>query len=264
MVILHRDIVPDKKILFFEKYLKQKTKMILDFDDAIYLGGNHKKISKIISMMDHVVAGNRNLEKYAKKYSNNTTVIPTVINIDRFFKNNKRNNIFCIGWSGSNDTAINCLYLIKDVIIELSKNYSFKFLVISDVNPELNWDGVDVHFEKWTENSEVSSIHKMDIGLMPLLDNEFQSGKCGFKAISYMSTGIPAIASPVGVNSEIIEHKINGFLCSNHEDWVKNISLLIEDESMRKNMGELARKKIAKNYSVNNARDAWLRIIFGK
>ena len=61
-----------------------------------------------------------------------------------------------------------------------------------------------------------------------------------------MSTGIPAIASPVGVNSEIIEHKINGFLCSNHEDWVKNISLLIENESMRKNMGELARKKLQK------------------
>jgi glycosyltransferase involved in cell wall biosynthesis len=93
---------------------------------------------------------------------------------------------------------------------------------------------------------------------MPLEEDRWSEGKCGFKIIQYMALGIPAVASPVGVNKKIIENSLNGFLCKEEEEWYHAISSLLEDANLRNEMGRMGREKIIKEYSIQANADLFL------
>jgi hypothetical protein len=102
----------------------------------------------------------------------------------------------------------------------------------------------------WTEATEVSWIQSMDIGIMPLNDSPWSRGKCGYKLIQYMACGVPVVASPVGVNREIVEHGVNGFLAETEADWARAIGTLLGDAELRHRMGAAGRKKVERGYSL--------------
>lgn len=102
----------------------------------------------------------------------------------------------------------------------------------------------------WAEASEVACIQSMDIGIMPLMDDPWERGKCGYKLIQYMACGLPVIASPVGVNTEIIEHGVNGFLAETDEDWRTALEALVCDPALRERMGRAGREKVGNCYSL--------------
>ena len=95
---------------------------------------------------------------------------------------------------------------------------------------------------------------------MPLADDIWAKGKCGFKALQYMALGIPAIASPVGVNNAIIDEEINGFLCDSQTQWEKKIISLIENSTLRSQIGKAGRTKIINNYSVDSNSEHFLSL----
>jgi glycosyltransferase involved in cell wall biosynthesis len=133
-------------------------------------------------------------------------------------------------------------------ILNLQKKYEFNFFVIADVDPKPNLKNYT--FIKWNKETEISDILRFHIGVMPLINDDISRGKCGFKAIQYMSLGIPAVVSPVGVNSTIIENGVNGYLCHNIEDWIKSIEILLLDSQLRETIGIQARTQIETLYSV--------------
>jgi len=116
--------------------------------------------------------------------------------------------------------------------------------------------------KKWALDEEIADIQSFDIGIMPMPDNEWTKGKCGFKALLYMSCGIPVVASLVGVNSEIIENGISGFLAKDKDGWISNLSLLVEDRSLRKKIGKSGRDKIMKRYSLISSRPLFFRALY--
>lgn len=263
-VITNRDIVPDLKILLPERIIKFfKVKLIVDIDDAVYLGNRKNKMDQVIKMADIVVCGNETLQKYVSQINSNTYIIPTVVDTEKFKPNPNKigNDKTVIGWMGSSGPAKYHLPLVYPALIEISKNFTnCEFLFVSDIKPEIPKELDNVKFVKWSEENEVQLLQQMNIGLMPLPDNDFERGKCGFKAIQYMSVGIPAIVSPVGVNSKIVDKKV-GFLCKYTQDWFNSISVLIKDIELRKNMGLNARIKIVEKYSSVFALDSWLSIL---
>jgi glycosyltransferase involved in cell wall biosynthesis len=103
----------------------------------------------------------------------------------------------------------------------------------------------------WTLESEVELINLFDVGIMPLNDNFWERGKCGFKLIQYMACSIPVIASPVGINSEIVSPDV-GFLASSEEEWVDALSQLISNDVLCKQMGSNARQRVEKYFSFYN------------
>jgi glycosyltransferase involved in cell wall biosynthesis len=118
-----------------------------------------------------------------------------------------------------------------------------------------------IETHEWSEATEASEIASFDVGLMPLLDVPFQRGKCGYKLIQYMACGLPVVASPVGVNTEIVEHRSNGFLASSPEDWVDSLITLIDDHQLARTMGMRGRAKIERQYNLLHAAPqlaAWL------
>jgi glycosyltransferase involved in cell wall biosynthesis len=102
----------------------------------------------------------------------------------------------------------------------------------------------------WRLDTEVEDLRAFDVGLMPLSDDEWSRGKCGLKALQYMALGIPAVVSPVGVNTTIVRDGVNGFYASTEEEWIDRIALLLEDEPLRRSLGEEARRTVEESYSA--------------
>ncbi|MFM7022727.1 MAG: glycosyltransferase family 4 protein [Flavobacteriales bacterium] len=259
--------------VYFEKQLSMsKAKIVFDFDDAIWhmdvSEGNKKfkflkdpsKTGRIIALSDIVFAGNRYLADYAKQVNTNVVIIPTTIDTNKHCRRKpyEASDKICIGWSGSNTTIKHFEYAIN-FLKRIKEKYGDKvyFKVMGEPaykNPELGIQGIP-----WTSDTEVEVLSSFDIGIMPLPDDEWAKGKCGLKGLSYMALEIPTILSPVGVNTEIIEDGVNGFLATSDEEWVEKLSLLIESEALRRELGKKARKTIVDRYSVESQKDVYIK-----
>jgi len=266
LVITNRDVVPDIKVFYFERRInRRKIPLIVDIDDAVFLGNRKEKMDYVFSCASQIIVGNEYLKSYTDKFTN-SLIIPTVVDTDKFVPKAliDTDGLVRIGWSGSDQTARRYLPLMFNVFSNLVGKYKAKvrFLIVSNTMPEVPETLLEfIDFEPWSEVNEPFLIKKMDIGIMPLFDNEFERGKCGLKLLEYMSVSIPVLASPVGVNSKIVEHGASGYLCENEEDWIKYLSLLIENPDLRLKLGRHGRARVESEYSLVKAADQWVHVI---
>jgi glycosyltransferase involved in cell wall biosynthesis len=252
VIMMNRDLVPETRVGFLEPWLARRNpRLIFDFDDAIHIGVRQKKLRRILPHFAWIISGNRYLADFVRELHMNVSIWPTVVNTDVYVPaSNRTPGPIRVGWSGSVSTAQHCLPLLEKPLCKLATTVQFEFLVISNSDPCLQWNGVKTRYIPWTAETEVRGLQELDLGLMPLRDAPFERGKCGLKAVQYMGVGIPALVSPVGVNQEIIVHGITGYHCSNDTDWVERIQQLIRDETLRKSMRAAARNRVANVYSV--------------
>lgn len=236
--------------------------LVYDFDDAVVFNDSSKaaqrssarssRFERVISGADMVIAGNGYLEGLAKGFTDNVVIIPTPVDTERYIAGGEGvKGGVTIGWIGSRAT-IGYLEPYRILLGELHERYpDMKFKVVSDEFPDWpEYDGSWFIKKRWNYDDEVADIQSFDIGIMPLNDDEWTRGKCGFKLLQYMSSGISAVASPVGVNTEIIEDGRNGLLASSGEEWVEAIAKLIEDAALREVLGKAARRTIEERYSM--------------
>lgn len=258
-IFIHRELFPvgpNFLIHWFTKY-----KVIYDFDDAIWLPNfaannkrfaflkNYKQVELLCAKAYKLSVGNLYLQEFAQQFNKNTHIIPTTIDLQKLHTGSIDYNFSTlhIGWTGTHST-MKYLPNILPVLDELKQQYNFKLIVISDKHPDFNREYLE--FIPWRKETEIEDLKKIHIGLMPLQNDEWSRGKCGFKALQYMSIGMPAIVSPVGVNLQIVDHGINGFLCDSLEDWKKALLYCIQNPQSIKALGKNAQEKIEKFYSV--------------
>jgi glycosyltransferase involved in cell wall biosynthesis len=240
---------------FLIKELKRKNAIIFfDFDDAIYVdktgeNSNRKKTEVIFRHSNHIVVSSKELEAHCNLTGFfNVSVITTPVDPERFFVHSARHKkTLVIGWIGSPYTT-HFLKIIERVFIELSHKQIFKLMLVG-ANPTFKIESINMEVIPWNYDMEPELINQMDIGIMPLPDEEYARGKGGYKLLQYMSAGIPVVASPIGINSEIVRHGQNGFLAKNKEEWIKFISILLEDAELRETLGESGRKDVLQKYS---------------
>jgi len=258
---------------FFEKQLKRRSpRIIFDFDDAIWLNdtsqGNEdlswlkkpSKTAKIIEMSDLVFAGNKYLSDYARPFNPIIEIVPTTIdtNYHKFEKNKNISSRICIGWTGTS-TTLKHFETIIPFLEKIKNKYNNLIYFKIIVNFPYKLPSLEIEAIEWSLENEIKDLSEIDIGIMPLPDDEWAKGKCGFKGLQYMSLEIPTIMSPVGVNNEIIIEGKNGFLASTEEEWVNKLSSLIEDTELRKRIGLEGRKTVEEKYSVNAHKDRYVQ-----
>ncbi|MFQ3575802.1 MAG: glycosyltransferase [Cytophagales bacterium] len=275
LVFIHREATPlGFPWLEFLIRFVWKKKFIYDFDDAIWLPNTsnenqwikwlkfHQKTKLICKWAWKISVGNEYLADYTRQYNQRVIINPTTIDTEKMHNpqlyKKTLNTKTVIGWTGSHST-ITYLNSILPILKKLEQEFEFEFLVISNKNPELELRSFK--FLKWNKNTEMEDLLKMDIGLMPLSNDEWSMGKCGFKALQYMALEVPAIVSPVGINTQIIDHQINGFLCESDEEWLNALAELIRNKEKRDQMGKSAREKVINHYSVKSNRDNFLKIL---
>jgi glycosyltransferase involved in cell wall biosynthesis len=236
--------------------------VIYDFDDAIFhqydshknpivrflLG---KKLQGLLRGSTLAICGNAYLQNYARQFCKNTIIIPTVVDTDYFRPASRKakNKQVIIGWIGSPSTWV----YVKPLVPLLSRLATELNLTIRVIGAGPQAESPP-HFEfaEWSEATEVSEIQNMDIGIMPLPDKQWARGKCGYKLIQYMACGVAVVASPVGVNSDIVQPMINGFLVTSEAEWESALRKLVADAGLRTQMGCHGRDKIVEFYSLSS------------
>ena len=240
------------------------SKVVYDLDDMIFLDVSDKAKSgkrlidrlkgrkKPITLMqksNYVIVCTPKLEEVARKYNSNVIDISSTFDTNRFVPVGAYTNreITTIGWTGTQST-LQLLDLIEDALLEINKMRKIKFLVIS--NKEYKLDGLDIEWREWSAETEIKDLHDIEIGLYPIRTDEFSKGKSGLKALTYMSIGIPAVATAWGANFRVIEHGISGFLVRTKKEWVNTIIQLIDDVTLRKTVGLNGRRRVLNQFSL--------------
>jgi glycosyltransferase involved in cell wall biosynthesis len=264
---------------FERKIAKAGVPIVFDLDDAIFVSYKSPsngylsylkfptKTAEICSLSAHIMPGNEYLRDYCSKYNENLTIIPTTIDTDKYCvsprvsKGDTSNvesialphgrafakEVPTIGWSGSFST-VQHLDTVRDVLQELAKTENFRLRVIGTPNYKI--PGVDTEAMQWRSSTELDDLREIDIGLMPLPDEDWSRGKCGLKALQYMALGIPTICSPVGVNSTIIKDGENGYLADGTAEWVEKLKLMLHSPELRRRIGMAGRKTVEDEYSA--------------
>jgi glycosyltransferase involved in cell wall biosynthesis len=246
---------------FERKIASSGVPMVFDFDDAVFVSYRSPsngylsylkfpgKTATICRLSAHVMVGNQYLADYALKENRNVTIIPTTIDTEKYtpLERFSEPETLTIGWSGSFST-VQHLDTIREVLQELAKTEKFKLRVIG--TPEYDLPGVETEAIQWRSDSEIEDLQQIDIGLMPLPDEDWSRGKCGLKALQYMALGIPTICSPVGVNSTIIQDGENGYLADAKDEWIQKLKLMLHSPEIRQKIGMAGRKTVEDGYSA--------------
>lgn len=233
---------------------------VVDYDDALFhrydrhprravralLGG---KIDCVMRCAEMVVAGNDYLAERARSSgARRVEILPTVIDLERYTVPGPREGgPVTIGWIGSPSTS-RYLRTIAPALQGAVRGGKARFVALGASRDDLA--GLDAELWRWSEETEVRSIQEFDIGIMPLPDEPWERGKCGYKLIQYMACGRPVIASPVGVNREIVEHGVNGYLAAGEAEWTEALGSLIDDAELRRRFGAEGRRKVEESYSL--------------
>lgn len=234
-------VVVDYDDAFFHRYDQHKSMLV-----RLFLG---EKIDMVMSKAEVVIAGNQYLaDRALKNKSKKVIILPTVVDTEVYNTNLvPANKLFTIGWIGSPHTA-KYLRIVENALCEVCKDGKSKVIIVGSKNIELS--GIPLEIIEWNNSTEVKEIQHFDVGIMPLIDNSWERGKCGFKLIQYMACAKPVVASPVGVNNIIVKNNVNGFLANNEDEWVKYLTILKNDFDLRKIMGIEGRKLVEEQYSL--------------
>jgi glycosyltransferase involved in cell wall biosynthesis len=249
------DVVFVQKVLLPVIVQKTLTKLndniVFDFDDAIYANKSHsqERLNHFLSQAKLAVIENEETRSYVKKFGVTPLIITGPIDCDRYkpAKSKEKNQEIVIGWIGSSTTT-EYLSLLAKPLQELSSKYPHVVLELIG-SAHIDLKGVRMKRYPWSLDTETTLLSRFDIGVMPMPDDEWTRGKGGYKLLQYMAMGIPAVCSPVGVNTEIVLHGETGYLAETEEEWFLYLEKLITEEQSRSSMGQNGRLRVQSEYS---------------
>ena len=269
-VLTHRDaaafwveyeLLPWLPYAFERVLLGGKRPLVVDYDDAIFHRYDHhgsgivrallgRKIDRLMGRSDVVIAGNNYLAARAREAgARRVEVLPSVIDLARYRQKGAADASpgFRVGWIGSPSTTP-YLRSLEPVFRDLRGVPGFGVVNIGGTpwHPE----GITVENLPWAEDTEVRDMLRFDVGVMPLPDEPWARGKCGFKLIQYMGCGLPVVASPVGANAQIVEHGRTGCHATTPSEWLQSLRALAADPVLRKRMGAAGFERVRAHYSL--------------
>ena len=245
--------------------LRRQVPIVYDCDDAVYHGYDHhrsplirlllgRKLQPLLRRARAATCGNDYLKAYVEQFCPTSTVIPTVVDTAKYQPRMSNALIppagpTTIGWIGSPSTWSYVKPLVPAMRDFIAKRLAaFRAIGVGAQSRSVS----EFEYLDWSLESEVAEIQRFDIGVMPLTDDPWSRGKCGYKLIQYMACGLPVVASPVGVNAKIVRHGENGFLASTNAEWRDALAALIADAGLRARMGAAGRALVEREYSLSS------------
>ncbi|KPV39569.1 glycosyl transferase family 1 [Thiohalorhabdus denitrificans] len=273
LVVIEKELLPYSPALLERLLGWAGVPYVVDYDDALFhqydrhprpwvrwlLG---RKIARVMRGAALVTAGNEYLAGYARRAgAPRVEVLPTVVDLDRYPApaGPGGNAVFTIGWIGSPTTA-QYLEKIAPALARVCADGQARVRLIGSGKVDL--PGVPHEVIPWREGEEAEQLRAMDVGIMPLPDTPWERGKCGFKLIQYMACGLPVVASPVGVNADIVEDGINGYLAGDEEAWVAALNRLKGEPERRQEFGKAGRSKVEGEYSLEVTAPRFARLLW--
>ena len=274
-VYIFMNVFPFGPPLLERIYVRLAKKVIFDIEDDLLtqeLGSinwlasilkSKKKSEYLIANADHIICSSPDLASKCLSISkkNNAVFIPPSLETDRFKSRpipSIANHEPVIGWTGTFSSR-EFLDQIMPSLEMLYKKRKFKLMVIGNFKMENK--NLDLEVLQWSAEQEIDQLHRFDIGIYPLPQNDWVSGKSGLKALQYMAIGIPAVCTAVGNVLNFIEHDKDGILIYNMLDWTETLVDLIDDVDKRLLIGSNARLKFLDNFSQDTIFKKYLSVI---
>lgn len=268
VVFVHREAAPlGPPVVEWLLAKVLRKRLIYDFDDAIWLANTsdnnqlaarlkwHQKVASICRWATINSCGNDYLAAYARQFNPHAVVNPTTIDTEHLHNQVRDQTApgpLVIGWTGTHST-LKYLHPLVPVLAQLeAEGLEFEFRVISNQPPDFEQPLRSLRYLPWRKATEIPDLLTFHIGLMPLKDDPWAQGKCAFKALQYMALGIPALVSPVGMNTEVVQDDVNGYICLEPADWLRHLRRLLTDPVHRQQLGQAARRTIEEHYSVRS------------
>lgn len=260
--------------LYERMIVRRGVPLIFDFDDSIWSSAQEQanglfsrlhsygKVKTICRLARAVTPGNEFLADYARAYNPAVHVIPTSIELNDYPVQPQlpADDPFTICWTGSTSTLAHFEHA-RDALEIVASQIPIRVRVICNSPPKRAIAGAETVFVPWSAQNEAIEVGACHIGIMPLPDDEVTRGKCGLKALQYMATGRPAVASPVGMNSDLIQHRVNGLLASTVDEWVAALLEMSRANSNRIAMGERARASVEAGYSAETVAAKFAKLL---
>ncbi len=274
VLVLEKEICPYAPFELEVLMLRRARRLVVDYDDAMWVYYERsrflrEKISRIMAISDAVVAGSRVIEDYARQYAKKVYLVPTVVDVARYPDcsrgegrepaTNSLRRPFRVGWIGTPVTS-KFLPMMANALRRVAREIPLVFVSIGG-GDSYGFPGVLMRRLPWTLETEAEDIGRLDVGIMPLQDDGFARGKCGYKLIQYMAAGLPTVASPVGENVHIVRHGVSGFFARSEDEWVDALLQLARSSDLRVRMGAEGRRIVESGYTLQHAVDAYARIL---
>ncbi len=263
---IEKDALPWLPSWFELSLIPRNIPLVLDYDDAVFhqydmhhnrlvrmlLGKKHEALMR---RADLVIAGNQYIADYALQAgARRVELLPTVVDLERYpqartLADSDGHSPLTVGWVGQRSTS----RYLRPLAPMLERLHAEGLLRFRAIGIDASALGFPMESEAWNESTEVASIRRLDIGIMPLDDGPFERGKCGYKILQYMACGLPVVASPVGVNASIVEHGVNGFLATTIDEWEQALRTLAAKPALRQLMGQAGRAKVEREFCLEIA-----------
>lgn len=236
-------------------------RLVFDYDDAIFLKSSGqpsvkrgRRFQRTLSRCDLVFAGNHYLKEQAQPYCDQVTLLPTSLDLSHYQKNDvSKSDFIDLVWIGSSSTRRYLESLLPALESAAKQNDRLRLKVIADF--DLATDVLPVLAVPWSLENEARELRSAHIGIAPMIDNPWTRGKCALKVLQYMAAELPVISSPAGVNREVVESGVTGFLADNEEEWVNAIMQLAQDRELRQRMGNAGLLRCTEGFSQQHCAD---------
>jgi glycosyltransferase involved in cell wall biosynthesis len=238
---------------------KRARKIVYDFDDAVMYRNSkakdpisstrRRRFIQMIKNSDFVIAGNEFLKKEVLPFNSNVEVVPTAIDQERYRLKTYpvQQGKVTLGWIGDHG-SIHYLEKMRPLFERIGEKYPHVELKIV-CDTFFDCERMKVIKKNWSSEEEINDLQSFDIGLMPLVDDPWSWGKCGLKIIQYQGVGVPVICTPVGINRDLVEDRMNGLYARTPVEWEQTLSILIENSELREQMGREGRRRVLENYT---------------
>lgn len=271
-VVVLREAMPVGGPIIERSIVHAGVPLIFDFDDAIWheestrhaglaaLARAPGKTSRICEMATAVTVGNEYLAAYARQFNPEVHIVRTSIELERFreLPMPPADDPFTIVWTGSHSTIV-YLDTVREAIERVAARRPVRLRVMCD-RPPAPYTNATLDFVPWRPDREAIDLGPGHVGIMPVPDTEFARGKCGCKALQYMAVGRPALVSPVGINTEIVQDGVNGLLASSQDEWVAQLERLANSAALRVRLAGAGRQTVLKEFTAESSAAAFAEV----
>jgi glycosyltransferase involved in cell wall biosynthesis len=250
--------------------------MVLDLDDATYVRYTSptygrwaswlkwfSKTDDLIRWARVVTCGNQAIADYVSKKGTRAVVIPTVVDTELFRpleSVDDGHDVIVLGWIGTHST-FPYLESIFPALARLAQKHRFRLKVVGAGREEVSVPNVEVENLKWSLTREVEDFQSFDIGLYPIVADNWALGKSGFKAIQYMAVGIPYVVTPVGVCAEMGQAGTTHLAATTEDEWYEALDCLLSDAARRREMGKAGRAHALEHYTMEAQAEKLARVL---
>jgi glycosyltransferase involved in cell wall biosynthesis len=237
-------------IRYFSKYL------VFDFDDAIFQKSSgqvskkrKKSFAYTITRCEQIWAGNSYLAEHARRYNKKVEIFPTSLAVDKYkLSNEKPTTSIDLVWIGSSSTKKHLITVLPTLEEAAKIIPGLRLKIIADFS--LHSDTLEIIPVRWSDKTEAADLSSSHVGIAPLPDNPYTQGKCALKVIQYMAASLPVVSSPVGVNKDIVEDGLSGFLVTGQQEWLQALQKLANNSNIRLSMGDAGRKRCIDRFTL--------------